>query len=86
MESERMIIDVHCHIWGDEIRSDVSKQMMKQMATQRYPHKYHPFNQGDTPLDALLLDMDEAKVDKIVILGMEFDVWFKRIARAMLFK
>jgi predicted TIM-barrel fold metal-dependent hydrolase len=73
-----MIIDVHCHIWGDEIRSEAGKQMMKQVAAQGHPLTF-PLNQADTPLDALLLDMDAAKVDKIVILGMDGDVWFKRV-------
>lgn len=73
-----MIIDAHCHIHGDEVLSDYGRQMMTQMAAHGFPGMQNMTRDG-TMIDTLIHDMDNANVDKTVILAQDVDVWFQRV-------
>jgi len=53
-----MRIDIHSHIWDDEI---------------------HNFEMGERPdggVDRLIEDMDEAKLDKVVLIEIVNDIYY----------
>ncbi len=62
-----MIIDAHCHIWGKEITTEYATGYLKIL--------------GDSPTETLIQDMNEANINKTVLLSADTDVWFKRGGR-----
>lgn len=73
-----MIIDIHCHMHGDEVLSEYGKQTMTQMAAHGFPGIQNMTRDG-TMSDTLLHDMDNANVDRTVILAQDVEVWFQRV-------
>ena len=66
-----MIIDAHCHIWEiDRIKGDMAgllDSVIKELGVREKDHLYNG------SLERLISDMDEAGIDKTVILPLDFE-------------
>lgn len=70
-----MIIDAHCHIWDETlINGDFSKLIDGVIKKLKCPD---PKYISDGSVERLLREMDEAGIDKTVILGLDGDFLFR---------
>jgi predicted TIM-barrel fold metal-dependent hydrolase len=69
-----MIIDAHCHIWEEKL---VSAEMRKilQAVTDRFKPR-DPEKMKNATIDRLLTDMDEAGINKAVLLALDAGLAF----------
>ena len=68
-----MIIDAHCHIWEPELMSAEMEKMLGAVA-ERFGPK--PELVTDGGVDRLIRDMDEAGIDKTVLLALDVGIAF----------
>ncbi len=69
-----MIIDTHCHFWVEELMSDELKEILIAFCRQ------HGFDAGkvlDGKPERLVEEMDEAGIDKAVILPLDYGLKFE---------
>lgn len=70
-----MIIDAHCHIWEEKLMS-VDMKPILEAVSQRFKEKYAGQISRGT-IDRLLTEMDEAHIDKTVLLALDASFAFK---------
>jgi len=66
-----MIIDVHCHIWEPHLLQAGLKDLMDSVAEEL--HVQNPESVRDGSIERLIRDMDDAGIDKTVILPLDFE-------------
>lgn len=69
-----MIIDVHCHIWEEQFLSDELRAILIAVAKR---HKFDLNSILDASPERLVSEMDEAGIDKTVIVGLDYEYLFK---------
>jgi predicted TIM-barrel fold metal-dependent hydrolase len=69
-----MIIDIHCHVWEEKYISGELEQIIVNIA-KKYDLNPNLFIDGNP--DRLVKEMDEAGIDKTVIVALDFDFKFK---------
>lgn len=69
-----MIIDTHCHVWDEESVSDELRAMLIGTA-EKFNFDVSLILDG-TP-ERLIKEMDEAGIDKTVILGLDYEYLFR---------
>ena len=70
-----MIVDAHCHIWEDKVMSDMSRKMLQAVIEQFKARD--PALISDGTIDRLLREMDEAGIDKTVLLALDAGIAFR---------
>ncbi|MHA1986509.1 MAG: amidohydrolase family protein [Promethearchaeota archaeon] len=69
-----MIIDFHCHIWDEELMSEELRAIIVDFARQ---FRFDENLIMDGTADRLIPEMDEAGIDKSVILGLDYEYLYK---------
>ncbi len=69
-----MIIDAHCHIWEERLISGDLEKMLGVLADRFGPGDPELVRNGG--VDRLLSDMDEAGIDKTVLLALDVGIAF----------
>lgn len=69
-----MIIDAHCHIWEEKLMSPELKVMLKAV-TERFNAK--PEQIANATIERLLKEMDDAGIDKTVLLALDVGLAFR---------
>ena len=69
-----MIIDAHCHIWEKDLMSDALINIIHGICKQ---YNFDPPLLLNGTSDRLIQEMDEAGIDKTVILGLDYEFLFK---------
>lgn len=69
-----MIIDIHSHVWNEEYISEELKQIIIGIA-RKYGFDVDLLVKGDP--SRLVEEMDEAGINKTVIVGLDYDFKFK---------
>lgn len=66
-----MIVDVHCHVWRRDLLQGGLRDLLDSVATELRVQK--PESIEDGSIERLIHDMDEAGIDKAVILPIDFE-------------
>ncbi len=69
-----LIIDAHCHIWDKDLMSDELIKIIYDICKQ---YNFNPDDLVNGTADRLIREMDEAGIDKTVILGLDYEFLFK---------
>ncbi|MFB0562454.1 MAG: amidohydrolase family protein [Candidatus Lokiarchaeia archaeon] len=69
-----MIIDAHCHVWEESLMSKELKEILFEIAKQ---FGYDTKLIMDGTAERLIREMDEAGIDKTVILALDYEFAFK---------
>lgn len=69
-----MIIDAHCHVWEEKLMSEELKEILYEIARQ---FGYDKELIMDGTIERLIREMDEAGIDKTVILALDYEFAFK---------
>ena len=69
-----MIIDAHCHVWEEKLMSEELKEILYEIARQ---FGYDKELIMDGTVERLIREMDEAGIDKTVILALDYEFAFK---------
>ena len=69
-----MIIDAHCHIWDKDLASDELLDIIYEICKQ---YNFDPNQLIDGSAERLIKEMDEAGIDKTVILGLDYEYLFR---------
>ena len=69
-----LIIDAHCHIWDKDLASDELLDIIYEICKQ---YNFDPNQLIDGSAERLIKEMDEAGIDKTVILGLDYEYLFK---------
>jgi hypothetical protein len=69
-----MIIDVHCHVWEEEFLSEELRAILAGIANR---NKFDLDLILDGGPERLVSEMDDAGIDKTVILGLDYEFLFK---------
>ena len=78
-----MIIDAHCHIWEEKLVSKEIKDLMSNALKDGiYDHKSEIFKFDPSQIvnitpKGLVQEMEEAGIDKTVLLALDYDIFFK---------
>ncbi len=69
-----MIIDAHCHIWDKDLMSDELIKIIYDICKQ---YNFNPDDLVNGTADRLIKEMDEAGIDKTVLLGLDYEFLFR---------
>ncbi|GAB4342825.1 MAG: hypothetical protein Kow0099_20730 [Candidatus Abyssubacteria bacterium] len=69
-----MIVDAHCHIWEEKLMSPELRKILDAVITQFHPKDSAQIT--DATIDRLLHEMDEAHIDKTVLLALDAGIAF----------
>ena len=69
-----LIIDAHCHIWDKDLMSD---ELIKIIYDICKLYNFNPDDLVNGTADRLIKEMDEAGIDKTVLLGLDYDFLFR---------
>jgi len=69
-----LIIDAHCHIWEEELMSEELRKIILDICAQ---HDFDPPQLLDGTVERLIREMDEAGIDKTVIVGIDYGYLFR---------
>ena len=69
-----LIIDAHCHIWEERLLSDELRDIIIAISKQ---YRFDPELILNSPSDRLVQEMDEAKIDKTILLSLDYDFHFR---------
>jgi len=69
-----VIIDAHCHIWEEELMSDQLRKIIIDICAQ---HDFDISQLLDGTGERLIREMDEAGIDKTVIVGLDYGFLFR---------
>ena len=69
-----MIIDAHCHVWDKDLASDELLEIIYEICKA---YNFDPNDLVDGSGERLIKEMDEAGIDKTVILGLDYEYLFK---------
>lgn len=69
-----MIVDFHCHIWDKELMSEGLRALLVDFAKQA---RFDENLIMDGTAERLIPEMDDAGIDKSVILGLDYEFLFK---------
>jgi predicted TIM-barrel fold metal-dependent hydrolase len=75
MEEDAMIIDVHCHIWEKNMAAGDMGEMLRSI-NAHYGYR-DPENIFDGSSERILADMDEAGIDKSVLLALDVEFRYR---------
>ncbi|MBI5116626.1 amidohydrolase [Candidatus Poribacteria bacterium] len=70
-----MIIDAHCHIWEEKLVSTEMRSIL-EFVTERFKPK-DPSQVRDGTIGRLIREMDEAGIDKTVLLALDAGIAFR---------
>ncbi len=70
-----MIIDAHCHIWEEKLMSADLNRIVESVST-RFPLQY-PEQIRNGTIERLLTEMDEAGIDKTILLALDLGLAFQ---------
>ena len=70
----KLIIDTHCHVWDEESLSDELRSILNTTAEK---YKFDLSLLLDATPERLIKEMDEAGIDKTVILALDYEFLFR---------
>ncbi|MFX0072949.1 MAG: amidohydrolase family protein [Candidatus Hermodarchaeota archaeon] len=69
-----MIIDAHCHFWEESLMSDELRNIIYGICDQ---FNFDPAKLMNGTAERLIKEMDEAGIDKTVLLGLDYEFHYK---------